>query len=226
MSTTEKKQRLAELHAELNIPEPADSLTPAQQRLKAARERAAALDDAVVDDDAPRVAAAGEWMHSVDESGVKIMRSTSIFGAASVTLMRGDEILVDEEMLAADLDRHGRPGWSGVLHDESAQLQRWGAVRLRPGRAPRDLESWTYGSALWAETREQARREAHRLPTEQQRADALAEVHRRFGPPPVTSTTLNTAPSPSERAAVEQQIRIRTAAAQGLPNIGASRAGA
>ncbi|MFD7872431.1 hypothetical protein ACFV3I_18255 [Microbacterium sp. NPDC059771] len=226
MSITEKKHRLSELTAELDIPESAASLTPAQQRLKAARERAAALDDAVVDNGDPRVAAAGEWMHSVDESGVKIMRSTSIFGAASVTLMRGDEILVDEEMLAADLDRHGRPGWSGVLHDEAAQLQRWGAVRLRPGRAPRDLESWTYGSALWAEAREQARREAHRLPTEQQRADALAEVHRRFGAAPTTSVTLNTAKTASERAAVEQEARIRSAAAKGAPNVGPSRAGA
>lgn len=201
--------------------------TTGQRRLREAREQAAALDtDAVNEPASPRVTQPGEWMHSVDEGGVKIMRSTSIFGAPSVTLFRGDEIQIDAEMLEADLDRRGRPGWSGVLHDEAAQLQRWGAVRLRPGRAPRDLESWTHGSALWAEARETARREAHQLPTEQQRADALAEVARRFGPPPTTSVTLNTAKTASERAAVEQEARIRSAAAKGTANVGPSRAGA
>lgn len=112
------------------------------------------------------------------------------------------------------------------MYDEDAQILRWGSVRLRPGRAPRDLERWSHGSALWAEAREQARREAHRLPTEEQRAAALLELHRRFGPPPVTSTTLNTAKSPSERAAAEQAERIAASAAKGVPNIGTSRAGA
>lgn len=222
--TAEKIARLSELTAELearDAPEPAGVA-----RLRAAREAAAVSDLPGSSDTGRRIAQPGEWMYSVDEGGVKVMRSSSIFGSPSVNLFRGDEIEIDQAMLDADLDRHGRPGWSGLLHDEDAQLQKWGAVRLRAGRAPRDLESWTHGSALWAEAREHARQEAHQLPTAEQRAAALLELHRRFGPPPVTSTTLNTAQSPSERAAAEQEARIRAAAAKGAPNIGASRAGA
>ncbi len=225
MSTEQKTARLAELTEELDA---LDAPVPAGvARLRAAREAAAAASEASSSyDSGRRIAQPGEWMYSVDEGGVKVMRSTSIFGSPSVNLFRGHEIEIDQAMLDADLDRHGRPGWSGLLYDEDAQIQKWGAVRLRPGRAPRDLESWTHGSALWAEAREHARREAHQLPTEEQRAAALLELHRRFGPPPVTSTTLNTAKSPSERAHAEQEARIRAAAAKGLPNIGSSRAGA
>ncbi|WEK62090.1 MAG: hypothetical protein P0Y60_04860 [Candidatus Microbacterium colombiense] len=194
-------------------------------RLREARERAAARD--VVDDgDAPRLPEVGSWMHSLDEGGISIMRSSSIFGAASVILLRGDEIQIDQEMLEAKRDRFGNPGWSGVLHDEQAQVERWGAVRLRPGRAPQDLEPWTPGSALWAEQREKARREAHGLPTAEARSEALAEVHRRFGAAPTTSVVLNSARTPSERAAAEQSQRIRTAASKGEPNLPPSRAGA
>lgn len=220
MSTTEKQNRLAELSAELGAPEPAGIA-----RLRAAREAVTAA-EAPSDDTGRRIAQPGEWMHSVDESGVKIMRSSSIFGAPSVNLLRGDEIEIHQAMLDADRDRHGRPSWSALMYDEDAQIRKWGSVRLRPGRAPQSLRPWTRGSALWAEQREIARRQAWAQPTAEGRTEALAEVHRVYGDAPVTSTVLNSAPSPSERAAAEQAGRIAASAAKGVPNIGTSRAGA
>lgn len=224
MSTTEKTARLAELSAELDTTEP---LPVGQQRLKRAREAAAARDaSGAAEADAVRTAKAGTWMHSLDEGGISILRSTSIFGAPSTVLYRGDEIEIDTAMLEADRDRYGRPSWSALVNDEDAQIQKWGFVRLRAGRAPRDLQPWSRGSALWAEKREAARREAWAQPSAEARAEALREVQRVYGDAPVTSTVLNTAKTASERAYDEQAERIAASAAKGTPNVGPSRAGA
>ena len=220
--STDKSVRLAELSAELETAEP---LPVGQQRLKRAREAATAR-DASTTPDAARTAKSGTWMHSLDEGGISILRSSSIFGAPSITLYRGHEIEIDQAMLDADQDRWGRPSWSALLDDEEAQIAKWGFVRLRAGRAPRDLQPWTHGSALWAEKREAARREAWAQPTAEGRAEALSDVQRVYGDGPVTSTVLNTAKTASERAYDEQAERIAASAAKGTPNVGPSRAGA
>lgn len=222
MSTTEKTARLAELSAELGTAEP---LPAGQQRLKRARE-AATTRDASTTADVAHTAKAGTWMHSLDEGGISILRSSSIFGAPSITLYRGHEIEIDQAMLEADQDRWGRPSWSALLEDEDAQIAKWGFVRLRAGRAPHTLRPWTPGSALWAEQREIARRAAWAEPNPERRAEALADVQRIYGDGPVTSTVLNTAKTASERAYDEQAERIAASAAKGTPNVGPSRAGA
>lgn len=206
-------------------------LTPAQQRLEDMRAEVAKLEasqslpEHPYDDARPRTAQPGEWMHCLDEGGIPIPRSASIFGAPSVTLYRGDEIEIDAAMLEADLDRHGRPGWAALLHDDAMQVEKWGSVRLRPGRAPRDLQPWVHGSPLWSEQREAARRAAWAEPNPERRAEALAEVKRTYGDAPTTSTVLNTATTPTERAAAEQAERIAASAAAGVPNLGPSRGG-
>lgn len=196
-------------------------------RLREARERAAALDTAEPVTPDTRMPKPAEEIHFL-ESGrvIPLALPEEFIGVGGHITTRGETVIVTDRMLRAATDRHGRAGWPAYVYDEEAQIARYGAVWVRAGRAPEGMDPWLPGSPEWSEAREQARREAHQLPTEQQRADALAEVHRRFGPPPVTSTTLNTAPSPSERAAVEQDARLRAAAVQGAPNVGPSRAGA
>jgi hypothetical protein len=233
MSTnTDKAARLATLtaeldSAELDAPEPVDDRPIGVRRLEAAREHVADLDTFETSEaaSAAPVVKPGDWVHSVDESGVMLPASVGIFGTASVNLLRGDEIQVTEEMAAAARDRHGRPGWLALVHDDDAQIAKWGSVRLRPGRAPHTLAPWTYGSPAWSEARETARREAWGLPTAEARTAALAEVQRVYGAAPTTSTTLNTAQTPTERAAAEQNERIRVAAANGTINTGPSRGG-
>jgi hypothetical protein len=224
MSTADKAARLAILTAELDT---ADDRPTGQRRLDAARAAVAELNtpEPTGAASAAPVVAPGEWVHSLDESGVMLPASVGVFGTASINLLRGDEIQVTEEMAAAARDRHGRPGWLALVHDPDGQIQKWGTVRLAPGRAPHTLQPWTHGSPAWAEQREAARREAWGLPTAEARTAALAEVARVYGPAAPTSVTLNTAQTPTERAAAEQDNRIRAAAAAGVPNIGPSSAG-
>jgi hypothetical protein len=217
-NSIDKTARLAELSAELDstaVSEPAGV-----RRLREARESAAAREESASADapDAPRLPQPGEWLHSLDESGVAILRSTSIFGSASVTLYRGDSIQVDAAMLEADLNRFNQPGgWSALLHNEPAQVARWGAVRIRAGRAPRDLQPWTHGSPLWSERREEARRAAWAQPNPEARAEALAEVHRVFGAAPSTSTITGTIRGDADAEA--QGAAIAASAAAGVPNL-------
>ncbi|RKE60513.1 hypothetical protein [Microbacterium sp. AG238] len=184
--------------------------TIGERRLREAREAVAALDTSTPTTTASAVASVqpGDVVHSLDEGGIAIARSVNIFGQASVILRRGDELVVDEEMIDASRDRHGNVTWPALVLDEAAQIEKWGTVRLRAGRAPADLRPWTHGSALWRDMRERARREAHALPTAEARADALAQVERVYGAAPSTATTLNKAPDPSVRAAEEQRARI------------------
>lgn len=221
MSTTEKEQRLSELHAELATPEPTG-----QRRLREAREHAAALDTAEPATPEVRMPKPADEIHFL-ESGrvIPLTLPEEFIGTGGHITTRGETVVVTDRMLRAAVDRFGRPGWPALVHDEAAQIARYGSVWVRAGRAPEDMDSWLPGTPEWSEAREQARREAHQLPTEQQRADALAEVARRFGAPPVTSTTLNSAKTSSERAAAEQDARLRAAAVKGAPNVGPSKAG-
>lgn len=201
--------------------------TTGQRRLREAREHAAALDTAEPITPEARIPKPAEEIHFL-ESGrvIPLTLPEEFVGTGGHITTRGETVIVTDRMLRAAVDRHGNAGWPSYVYDEDAQIARYGSVWVRAGRAPEDMDPWLPGTPDWAEARELARREAHQLPAEQQRAEALAEVHRRFGPAPTTSVTLNTAKSASERSYDEQQIRIRAAAAQGLPNVGPSKAGA
>lgn len=186
--------------------------TIGQRRLREAREAAAALEStSTTTASATDTVQPGDIIHGLDEGGLAIARSVNIFGQASVILRRGDELVVDQEMIDASRDRDGNVTWPALVLDEAAQVEKWGTVRLRAGRAPADLRPWVHGSALWRDMRERARREAHALPSAEARADALAEVERVYGAAPVTSTTLNQAADPSIAAAEAQQRRLAAA---------------
>lgn len=216
----EKVARLAELTAELDTaaaPEPAGV-----RRLREAREAAAARDTSQVSDVASvPLAKAGDVVHAT-ATGMQLPRTTSLWGGPpSLALTRGDRVVVTEEMIAADVDRHGNPGWTALVHDPDRQVARWGRVHLAPGEPPADMQPWEYGDAEWSEQREIARKAAWSETDPQRRAEALQRVNDVYGPPPTTSTI--TATYKMDRAYEEQEARIAASAAAGVPNLGPSQ---
>ena len=180
--------------------------TTGQRRLREARAAVVALD--APDATAPlRLPVPGETVHAL-VPGIDLLTGGHHGGT---TLRRGQSFTITAAMIDANVDRHGRHSGPSLVHDPNAQLDRYGEVRFAPGPAPESMEPWVHGSADWASARDQARREAHALPTEDARRAALADVHRRFGAAPVTSSTLNAAPDPSIAAAEAQQQRIAAA---------------
>lgn len=220
MSTTDKTARLAELSAELDAPEPAGVA-----RLRAAREAAAASDVNDTADTTVRMPVPGEEIHFL-ESGrvIPLTLPDEFIGTGGHITTRGETAIITDRMLRAAVDRHGRPGWPALIHDEQAQEERYGSVWVRAGRAPENMDAWVYGTAEWREAREEARRAAHQLPTEHQRTEALSAVNRRFGPAPMTSTIIATIKGDADAEA--QQRRMAATTAIGSPHIGPSRASA
>lgn len=128
--------------------------------------------------------------------------------SSTVVLERGRTFTVTAEMIALTKNRNGELGGVALAVDEDEQQRRWGEVRFRVGAAPDDMRPWIHGDADWSDARERARRAAHAQPTEDLRAEALAEVHRVYGAAPVTSYSLNSAPNASIREAEMQQDRL------------------
>ncbi|MFF8187856.1 hypothetical protein ACF044_11435 [Microbacterium sp. NPDC016588] len=152
------------------------------ERLRLARERAAALRAAdPVDDRTVRQVEVGDVVHAL--APIMIHRSASIWGGEpALALRRADSFVVTAVMLAADVNVHGKPGWSILVHDEDAQLAKWGRVMLAPGEAPDNMEPWEHGDAFWKEARNAARDIAFKEPDETKRRELFAEISRRYGP--------------------------------------------
>ena len=194
------------------------------RRLREVRDRLAEQSAEGTDTASARTVKVGDVVHAV-ATGLTIVRTTSLWGGdPALSLTKGDQFVVTQQMLDADLDRHGRPGWSGIVHDENAQFAKWGRVYVAPGPAPEGMPSWEHGSPDWAEARETARKAAHAETDPQRRAQALRRVQEVFGAAPTTSTI--TSIIRGDRAYEEQQQRISESAAAGVPNIGPSRGGA
>lgn len=216
----EKAARLAELTDELDTaaaPEPAGV-----RRLREAREAAAARDASQVSDveNVPRVKA-GDVVHAT-ATGMHLPRTTSLWGGVpALALTRGDRVVVTEEMIAADVDRNGNPGWTAMVHDPDRQVARWGRVHIAPGEPPAGMQPWERGDSEWSEQRELARKAAWAETDPQRRAAALQRVNDVYGPPPTTSTI--TATYKMDRAYEEQEARIAASAAAGVPNLGPSQ---
>ncbi len=187
--------------------------TTGHRRLREAQEAVAALEAptptaANAASSAPlRLPRAGEQVHAL------VTGTTLATGGphGGTVLTRGQTFTITDAMLELSKNRFGEHSGVALVHDAEAQIEKYGEVRFAPGPAPADLQPWTPGSPEWAAAREQARREAHSLPTEDARRAALAEVQQRFGAAPSTTVTLNKATDPSVRAAEEQQARIRAA---------------
>jgi len=159
---------------------------------------------------ASRPPVAGEQVH-VLRSGLSIHTGEgTMLSVRAVILQRGQTITITSSMLDAHRDRHGElSGWIGIVHDEDAQVRRFGEVIARAGEAPADLKPWTRGDADWQVARDRARRDAYSRP-EGERAAALAAVDAEYGPAANTSTeTARYREHFTERQAREQSERIR-----------------
>lgn len=132
--------------------------------------------------------APGEQFHAL-HTGLTVLTTPGAL-ASSVVLRRGQTVTVTDALREASRDREGR-SWLDLVDDADAQIARWGRQMIARGPAPDDLTTWEPGSVEAQEAREQARREAWALPTEEARRDALAAVERIYGPA-VTSRTLRT----------------------------------
>lgn len=131
----------------------------------------------------------GDQFHAVT-TGITVATSTSLLGASTV-LTRGQTVTLTADMIEASRDRNG-DSWLDLLHDDLAQIARWGEVRIAPGPAPADMAPWLPGSPEEDAAREQARRAAYALVDDAERRLALARVDERFGRLK-TSRTLNSA---------------------------------
>ena len=192
------------------------------RRLRAAEEAAAKLrDQDKVENESAPITQAGDIIHAV-ATGMHLPRTTSLWGGApAVLLVRGQSITVTEDMIEASRDRHGNVTWPAMVHDEAAQLRRWGKIHIAPGEPPANMRPWIHGDPEWSEQREIARKAAWAETDPQRRAAALQRVTEVYGKAPTTSTI--TATYKGDRGFEEQQARIAASAATGTPNLGASR---
>jgi len=104
--------------------------------------------------------------------------------AETDVLARGDRFKITAGALDRARNRLG--DWCGIAlaADPAAQLKAWGEQRFIIGDLPDGFETWTRpGSAEWGRDRARAIDDAYALRGDE-RAAALAEVNRRFGPPP------------------------------------------
>jgi len=142
--------------------------------------------------------APGDRIHFV-ESGVTFSTiPNDLFGGGGRTSRRGDELVLTEAIIEANSDRNGDTWLDLTEHD---QRRVHGRVLFRRGPWPTDAEIYVRGSSEWIDAREAARRAAWSLQDPSARNEALAAVHGRFGPPPVTSRTINEIRGDDERQA-------------------------
>jgi hypothetical protein len=120
----------------------------------------------------------GETFHPLVD-GMTFSTSTRGLGGGHVT-RRGESYTVTNELIAATTNTLGE-SWINIIHDDEAQLAKWGAVRFAPGPWPAEKPTWTYGDREWAEAREVARLAAWNEPDPRERLDKLAEVERVYG---------------------------------------------
>lgn len=203
--------------------------TPAQARLAAARAQLAAQQagqagtPVTTEADCPRVIAPGENFHALRD-GMSLPRSADLWNVdPSIVTRRGTTYIATEGMIAAARNRLGEPGWAGAVHDEAAQLRRWGAIYLAPGQAPADLESWEYGSPEWSAARAAAHDAAMAESDVERRNAALRAVKDRFGNPAAEGQTVKYA---RDRAYDEQQERINGSGVRFSQSVVAREAGA
>lgn len=195
--------------------------TPAQRRLREARERAAERQSNP--EEAIRLPQPGEVAHALI-SGTSLYRGDLSGGA--IILQRGQEFTITSEMIQAS--RNVRGEWRGVALLHHPDLQAYfhkGRVLYAAGPTPEGFQSWDVrGDASWAEQRERARLDAHAQRTEAERRAALRAVHDRFGPAqPQTSFTRYV--SASEREWEADERARRAAALAEVPHLGSSSTG-
>lgn len=120
-------------------------------------------------------------------------------GSGNFVCRRGDVLKVTRDTLLHQAD------FLALVADPAAQIERWGIQKLQRGRL--DIERWAKrGDREWLDARNAARDLAHQIIDPTERAEALREVARKFGPGPATSTS-------TELRNVSQQRRLADDAA-------------
>ncbi|HBS08182.1 MAG TPA: hypothetical protein DEA69_05200 [Microbacterium sp.] len=115
-------------------------------------------------------------------------------GFGNTVCRRGDVLKVTQDTI-----KH-RQDILHLINSPDAQIERFGEIRILRGR--HDIPAWTkQGDAEWILARNAARDLAHQIIDPTERAEALREVSRKFGPGPTTSTS-------TEIRNVSQQRRL------------------
>lgn len=151
-----------------------------------------------------RLPVPGETIHCL-ESGLTISTGGGWITGGAV-LARGQNLVVTTQLLEANRDALGRYGGPGLVHHPDEQMAVHGRLLFAPGPAPDDMTAET-GTAEWVEQREVARRAAWAEPDPARRTDALAEVERKYGAAPTTSTHWKNE-DPSIAAAAAQRAEL------------------
>jgi len=121
------------------------------------------------------------------KSGMAYSTDTSLTGGTTVS-RRGQTGTITQTLLDANVDRNGHTFFE-LLHDEDAQINRWGEIVFAPGPAPADLTAWTPGTVEEAAAREAAHRVALALSDDAERRRAVRAVNQRFSFPTTQVST-------------------------------------
>ena len=105
--------------------------------------------------------------------------------AQSAVLSRGHTLTITNRILDAGYNRHGS-SWLDLLDDPAGQEARWGEVKFARGPFPSDEETWVAGGPDWELALDNARQVAWAIVDEQERAEALRAVRKRFGSRPTS----------------------------------------
>lgn len=162
---------------------PRERLEEARTQAAALAERKAATADTSTPNDGPRALSVGETFHALAD-GLTIGTTTQLFGGTpAIITRRASTYTMTADMLDASKNKLGAIGWPALVHDEQAQLRRWGKVYLAPGPAPAEMESFLPGGREANEARENAMLTAGQIADPHERRAAIERVKARFGAP-------------------------------------------
>jgi hypothetical protein len=120
----------------------------------------------------------GQKLHWLTSS-INYSTDQRMFGGTA-TSRRADTLVVTQQLLDSNVDKAGRTFFD-LLHDEAAQVARWGKPIFAPGEAPEGLTRWEAGSAEQDLFRDRARAAAVAISDPVAQAHALREVSRIYG---------------------------------------------
>jgi hypothetical protein len=94
---------------------------------------------------------------------------------------RGHSLVITPGLIEGTTDKSGR-SWLELLDDPDGQVARWGHQFFARGEAPEAmaLHPWERGSAAEANERSRRVEEAHKLPTQSMREEALRQINAEF----------------------------------------------
>jgi len=98
----------------------------------------------------------------------------------AISLTRGMVVVLTDAMIAANTDRNGDT-WLSLIDDPDGQIEKWSEVYLAPGRPGASFFPWIRGSVEAELERGRQLDAAHKIADENERSQAIAAIHARFG---------------------------------------------